>query len=80
MTTAKKTAQTMIRDEEMFGWSTVNEKEFLDGLGSHTDHPLLSRKELLISYIKYCTKRLYWGRVSRKESLFHAKKLLADIT
>lgn len=57
--------------------STLNEIEFLNGLGTHSIHPL-DRETLLQNYIEAAENRADWGKINKHEAVAHAKKLLND--
>jgi hypothetical protein len=55
------------------------EIKFLNGLGSgeHRKPPRMSKKRLLINYIKASENRQRWGAIKKQEVLDHARALLA---
>ena len=62
------------------GYSTLNEKEFISGLGSFSGPgPYVGRRELLARYIKSCDLRQAWGRINRIECITFAQKELLKL-
>jgi hypothetical protein len=55
-------------------WTTENEKEWLDNLGTHRRNGL-PKKESLEKYLEANEKRTDWGSIN-KEVLAYAKELL----
>lgn len=60
-------------------WTTENEKEWLDNLGTHRKNGL-SKKESLERYLEASNKRTNWGNIDREEVLTYAKELLEKET
>lgn len=57
--------------------STLNEIEFLNGLGTHSLNPL-DRETLLKNYIEAAERRTDWGKINQHQAVAHAHNLLAD--
>lgn len=66
-------------------WTTTDEKQFIDGLGTHVlsagdssispkDVDLAVRAELLIKYAKSMKKRVNWGCIDKDEISHYVKK------
>jgi hypothetical protein len=70
----------------MLGWTTKDEKTFLDGLGSYretgysyrTGDAPQSRTELLRRYIEIAPNRQRWGQIDPYVAVEHARHALAQ--
>jgi len=64
------------------GWSTADEKEFIDGLGTHrvqfTAYDKAYRLRLLGSYIQAIPFRFNWVKMDKQYITAYAKRQLAQ--
>lgn len=57
------------------GWSTEDEKLFVDAIGSHSQENE-EKITLLRNYVKACAARVDWGRLDRVVITRHARAKL----
>lgn len=60
---------------ESRNWTTENEKEWLNNLGTHRRNGL-PKKESLEKYLEASEKRTDWGSINKEKVLAYAKELL----
>lgn len=58
-------------------WTTIHEKEWLDGLGTHRRNSL-PKSIALAKYIENSKKRTDWGTINKEEVLKYANDLLQE--
>lgn len=57
-------------------WDTSDEVNFLNGVKRWTTNVPMTRKQLLMEYLKAADIRMYWGEVDRAEAIRHCRMLL----
>lgn len=74
-----------LKKEAMMGWSTKDEKKFIDGIGQDrtalvANRPIDSphvfnfgRKILLKKYLACCEKRVNWGKIDKATVIEYAR-------
>jgi len=71
----------------MNAWTTINEKQFIDGIALDTNHrapsgimkPVGKRIQLLVSYIDNINLRVNWEKMDRYAVKDHAIKVLTAL-
>lgn len=61
-----------------FGWGTDDEKEFLHGLGRHTEKRVTPRIDLLRRYEMALGRRSRWGGISYALTLAEVRRQIRE--